>query len=93
MPRQQRSHEAEKALIHEWGGLHSILGQMLTKEEKLDTVQRWLNKKSAEEYWGFEFTTEQIANKIDALQTKAKKTYDKFKKLTSSGQQWKTSMI
>ena len=86
MPRQLWTNKAEKALMEVWGELvHSSQGKMLTKQEKLDTTQAKLNKKSTEEQWGIEFTSEQIANKVDALTKKAKKTYEKFRKVTSTG--------
>ena len=86
MPKQLWTNDAEKALMDLWGELvSSAQGKMMTRQEKLDTVQGRLNEKSAAENWQIEFTSEQTSNKLDTLTKKAKKTYDKFKKFTWTG--------
>ena len=73
MPKQLWTNAAEKALDL-WGELvSSAQGEMMTRQEKLDTVQARLNDKRAEENWQIEFTSEQTSNKLDTWTKKAKK--------------------
>ena len=74
IPKQLWTNDAEKALLVLWGELvSSAQGKMMTRQEKLDTVQARLNEKSAEENWQIEFTSEQTSNKLDTWTKKAKK--------------------
>ena len=65
---------------------------MLTKAEKLDSVKKKLNEASAEESWGVQFMTDQIANKLDSLLKKAKRLYAKFCKNATAPGSWMSSI-
>ena len=58
---------------------------MITRAEKLEIVRGQLNRVSKNNSWDVEFNIEQIANKMDALVKKAKRTSNKFMKRTSTG--------
>ena len=58
---------------------------MITRVEKMEIVRGQLNRVSKNNGWDVEFKIEQIANKVDALVKKAKRTYNKFMKQTSTG--------
>ena len=86
MPRIMWPAEAENFLIEEWHAvLKSTQGVMMTKAEKVDLVLKKLNGQSKENEWDLDLSTDQIVNKLDTLSKKARRTYDKFRKSTSTG--------
>ena len=50
-----------------------------------DLVLKKLNGQSKENEWDLDLSTDQFVNKLDTLSKKARRTYDKFRKSTSTG--------